>query len=66
MRCISRRAILALALPLLSCALRGVVAPLEVGPTAPPVLLASTDGPQDSRQALQRGPLVLIFYRGHW
>jgi hypothetical protein len=28
--------------------------------------LPSTDGMLDSPAALMQGPLVLIFYRGHW
>ncbi len=33
---------------------------------APALLLESSLGPLDSRAALAHGPLVLIFYRGHW
>jgi len=29
-------------------------------------VLASTQGPLDSAAAVAQGPLVLIFYRGHW
>lgn len=48
------------------CQLRAVTPALPENATPPPFTLASTGGTLDSAAALAKGPLVLIFYRGHW
>lgn len=48
------------------CHVKTTGEPLALETLAPPVKLSSTMGELDSRQALARGPLVLVFYRGHW
>jgi hypothetical protein len=51
---------------LAACHLTPVGSPLTAQATAPEVALDSTLGPLRSPQALAGGPLVLVFYRGHW
>ncbi len=46
--------------------LHGTAPALRVEATPDMFSLPSTDGMLDSPAALMQGPLVLIFYRGHW
>lgn len=48
------------------CRLQTTGSQPAVQTAAPAALLDSSLGVLDSRAALARGPLVLIFYRGHW
>jgi hypothetical protein len=49
-----------------ACRLAPAGRPLPTAATAPAFHLESTVGPLDVRAALAAGPLVLLFYRGHW
>ena len=49
-----------------ACRLKTTGAPLALQAATPATLLDSTLGPQSSQSALAQGPLVLVFYRGHW
>ena len=46
--------------------LHGTAPALAVEATPAEFSLPSTGGMLDSRAAVAQGPLVLIFYRGHW
>ena len=46
--------------------LHGTAPALRVEATPAEFSLPSTRGMLDSRAAVAQGPLVLIFYRGHW
>ena len=48
------------------CRLQTTSEPLALQAVAPSLVLSSTAGTLDSKQAISQGPLVLIFYRGHW
>jgi len=66
----SRRALVGAALMMLAafsaCRLTSTGSPLLAQATAPAMVLESTLGPLNSQSALAGGPLVLVFYRGHW
>ena len=49
-----------------ACQLKRTGPSLPPQSMAPPVVLESTRGPLDTQAAISRGPLVLVFYRGHW
>lgn len=51
---------------LAGCHLRATGPALASTATPAPFTLASTQGRLDSAVAVEKGPLVLIFYRGHW
>jgi hypothetical protein len=59
-------ALLLFALAAPACRLTPAATPLSLRTVAPPFSLPSTAGVLDSRAALAQGPLVLVFYRGHW
>lgn len=48
------------------CRLATVGSPLATQTAAPAATLESTLGPLSTQSALAQGPLVLVFYRGHW
>lgn len=51
---------------LAGCMLHATGPTLETAATPASFTLPSTGGTLDSAAAVARGPLVLIFYRGHW
>lgn len=57
-------ALLLAALP--ACKLNTAEAPLATQVQAPAIKLASSLGEVSTQTALAQGPMVLIFYRGHW
>lgn len=59
-------AALALLAIVAACHLTPKAPPLLAAATAPQFAVESTLGPQSSQAALARGPLLLVFYRGHW
>lgn len=59
-------AALLLLMVLASCRLTPTGSPLSAQAMAPPMVLASTLGQLNSQSALASGPLVLVFYRGHF
>lgn len=69
-RALPRRAVLALGLGVLALGLGCRVSPrgtpMAEQAVAAPFTAKSSLGELDMTAALGRGPLVLIFYRGHW
>ena len=57
---------LVVATTLAACRLTTKTPPLLAQAAGPAFAIDSTLGPLSSQEALSRGPLVLIFYRGHW
>lgn len=53
-------------LSLAACQLHSTGHTLETAAIPASFTLPSTEGTLDSAAALSKGPLVLIFYRGHW
>lgn len=51
---------------LAGCQLHAASPTLPTAATPPTFTVASTEGTLDSAAALAKGPLVLIFYRGHF
>jgi len=50
-----------------ACRLQTEAAPVEARQLAPDFVLPSYDGTTVTLgQLLERGPAVLVFYRGHW
>jgi hypothetical protein len=49
-----------------ACRLHTTTPPLAAQAAAPAFALASTAGPLDAQSTLAGGPLLLVFYRGHW
>lgn len=69
-RSLSRRAVLALGLGVLAlglgCRVSPKGTPVAEQTVAVPLTAQSSLGELDMTAALDRGPLVFIFYRGHW
>lgn len=49
-----------------ACRLHTTTPPLAAQAAAPAFTLDSTAGSLSAQSALSSGPLVLVFYRGHW
>jgi cytochrome oxidase Cu insertion factor (SCO1/SenC/PrrC family) len=60
-------AVAALALAVVGCRLQTQAPPKQVAETAPSFTLPDHNGNQVVLSSLrERGPVVIVFYRGHW
>ena len=66
-RWVTLAGVLGLTLGAAACRLKTEAPPAEVERSAPDFSLAAHDGTTVSLgQLLERGPAILVFYRGHW